>query len=169
MAAATRRMSGTATGTEATGTVPASPTPLPFRIINWIGIIDQLVGTQANRLLRPLDMPLPQFIMLNHFSHRLTEGKTVMSIARAMQQPQPGITKTVQKMLAKRWLREQANPEDGRSKVLFLTPAGLARHNEAVAIFARELAPAFGGWSPAELEQLFAQLDRLKIWLDDNR
>jgi DNA-binding MarR family transcriptional regulator len=107
--------------------------------------------------------------MLNHFSHRAAEGKTVMSVARAMQQPQPGITKTIQKLLAKRWLREEAHPEDGRSKLLFLTPAGLARHNEAVAVFARELAPAFDGWSLAELEQLFAQLDRLKVWLDENR
>jgi len=166
---AARRTSSPATSTEATALVPASPTPLPFRIINWIGIIDQLVGTQANRLLKPLSMPLPQFVMLNHFSHRLAEGKTVTSVARALQQPQPGVTKTIQKLLTKRWLREQVHPEDGRSKMLFLTPAGLARHNEAVAIFARQLAPAFDGWSPMELQQLFAQLDRLKIWLDDNR
>ncbi len=149
------------------GRTPANP--LPFRIINWIGIIDQLAGTQANRLLKPLGLALPQFIMLNHFSHRPAEGKTVTSVARAMQQPQPGITKTIQKLLAKRWLREQANPEDARSKVLFLTPAGLARHSDAVALFARELAPAFDGWSQAELEALFAQLDRLKLWLDANR
>jgi hypothetical protein len=38
-----------------------------------------------------------------------------------------------------------------------------------VAIFARELAPAFDGWTHTELEQLFRQLDRLKCWLDDNR
>lgn len=167
--AAARHMSRTATSAEATAPAPANPTPLPFRIINWIGIIDQLVGTQANRLLKHLGMPLPQFVMLNHFSHRPAEGKTVTSVARALQQPQPGITKTIQKLLAKRWLREQVHPEDGRSKMLFLTPAGLARHNEAVTIFARHLTPAFGGWSAAELEQLFAQLDRLKIWLDDNR
>ncbi len=158
-----------ASGLDTATVAPVAPTPLPFRIINWIGIIDQLVGTQANRVLKPLGVSMPQFIMLNHFSHRPAEGKTVTSIARAMQQPQPGITKTVQKMLAKRWLREQVHPEDGRSRMLFLTPAGLVRHDEAVAVLARVLAPAFGGWSPAELEQLFAQLDRLKIWLDDNR
>ncbi|HJQ56691.1 MAG TPA: MarR family transcriptional regulator [Vineibacter sp.] len=143
--------------------------PLPFRIINWIGIIDQLVGTQANRLLRPLGLALPQFIMLNHFGHRPAEGKTVGSIARALQQPQPGITKTIQKLHAKRWLREETHPEDGRSKVLFITAAGLAKHNAAIAVFSRALAPAFDGWSRPELETLFAQLDRLKIWFDVNR
>lgn len=148
---------------------PASGNPLPFRIVNWIGIIDQLVGTQANRLLKDHGLALPQFIMLNHFSHRPAEGKTVTSVALAMQQPQPGITKTIQKLLAKHWLREEANPQDGRSKLLFLTAAGLARHNQAVAVFTNALTPAFDGWSSAEQEQLFAQLDRLKRWLDDNR
>ena len=148
---------------------PASGNPLPFRIVNWIGIIGQLAGTQANRLLKPLGMALPQFIMLNHFSHRPAEGKTVTSVARGLQQPQPGVTKTIQKLLAKRWLREEAHPEDARSKLLFLTAAGLARHDQAVAIFARELSPAFDGWTRGDLEQLFARLDRLKRWLDENR
>jgi DNA-binding MarR family transcriptional regulator len=151
------------------GAPTAAANPLPFRILNWIGIIDQLAGTQANRLLKPLGLALPQFVMLNHFSHRPAEGKTVTDVARALQQPQPGVTKTITKLLAKRWLREQAHPEDGRSKLLFLTAAGLARHNAAVTVFARELAPAFDGWSRAEMEALFGQLDRLKIWLDANR
>jgi DNA-binding MarR family transcriptional regulator len=146
-----------------------SANPLPFRIINWIGIIDQLAGTQANRLLRPLDLALPQFVLLNHFSHRPDEGRTVTAIVRALQQPQPGITKTVRKLLDKAWLREEANPGDGRSKVLFLTPAGLARHDAAVTVFTRALAPAFDGWSTAEQQSLFVQLDRLKTWLDANR
>lgn len=166
MARSQRKASAAATsGTEGT----TVPNPLPFRIINWIGIIDQLAGTQANRLLRPLNLPLPQFILLNHFSHRPAEGKTVTSIARAMQQPQPGITKTIQKLLTKRWLREEANPEDGRSKTLFVTQAGLAKHNVAVAVFARELTPAFDGWSVSDQQSLFAHLDRLKLWLDANR
>jgi DNA-binding MarR family transcriptional regulator len=149
--------------------MPASAAPLPFRIINWIGIIDQLAATRANRLLKPLGMALPQFVMLNHFSHRPAEGRTVMDVARALQQPQPGVTKTIQKLLARRWLREEAHPRDARSKLLFLTPSGLARHAAAVAIFTRELVPAFDGWSQPEQERLFAHLDRLKRWLDENR
>ena len=47
--------------------------PLAFRIVNWIAIIDQLASTEANRVLRPLGLQLPQFVMLNHFSHRPDE------------------------------------------------------------------------------------------------
>ena len=56
--------------------------PLAFRIVNWIGIIDQLASTEANRVLRPLGLQLPQFVMLNHFSHRPDEARTVTSVAR---------------------------------------------------------------------------------------
>ncbi|MBM3623569.1 MAG: MarR family transcriptional regulator [Alphaproteobacteria bacterium] len=145
---------------------------LPFRIVNWIGIIDQLAGSAANRLLAPLDLPMPQFILLNHFSNRAgTEagGRTVMELAAALQQPQPGITKTVQKLLDKGFLAERAHPQDGRSKLLRMTPKGVAAHQAAITALMPELARAFAGWSDKEKRRLFADLDRLKVWLDADR
>lgn len=140
-----------------------------FRIVNWIGIIDQLASTKGNRVLRQHDLPLPQFVMLNHFSHRPDEGKTASGIARAMQQLPPAVTKTTQKLLAKGYLREAPSPEDARSKLMFLTARGKAAHGRAIAALLPELAPAFAGWSPSDLEQFWQYLDRLKIWFDDNR
>ena len=75
--------------------------PLPFRIVNWIGIIDQLASTEANRTLKPLGLQMPEFVLLTHFSHRPEEARTVTGVARALQQPQPGVTKNVQKLVAK--------------------------------------------------------------------
>ena len=149
-----------------------TPPPLSFRIVNWIGIIDQLASSAANRLLAPLDLPLPQFVVLNHFSHRPgseSGGHTIMALARALQQPQPGITKTVQKLVDKGFLAERANPRDGRSKLLQTTPRGIAAHQAAIAALMPELARAFDGWSTADMQRLFADLDRLKLWLDSDR
>jgi DNA-binding MarR family transcriptional regulator len=143
--------------------------PLAFRIVNWIGIIDQLTTIEGNRLLKPLGLPLPQFVMLNHFSHRPDEAKTVTSIARALQQPQPGVTKNVQHLVAKGWLRERSNGVDGRSKLLFLTPAGSAKHRAAVAALTPWIADAFADWPETEQRTLFALLDRLKRWFDSDR
>ncbi|WP_300297701.1 MarR family transcriptional regulator [Ferrovibrio sp.] len=140
-----------------------------FRIVNWIGIIDQLASTKANRVLRGHDLPLPQFVILNHFSHRLDEGKTVGGIARAMQQLPPAVTKTTQKLLAKGYLREVQSTDDARSKLLFLTARGRTAHGKAIAALLPELAPAFAGWTTAELEQFWQYLDRLKVWFDQNR
>ncbi len=143
--------------------------PLAFRIVNWIGIIDQLASTDANRLLRPLGLQKPQFIVLNHFSHRPDETKTITSIARALQQPQPGVTKNVQKLVAKGWLRERASGGDGRSKLLALTPAGLAKHRAAIAALGPGLGRAFADWPEKDQRMLFALLDRLKLWFDSDR
>lgn len=140
-----------------------------FRIINWIGIIDQLATTSANRILRSHDLPLPQFVMLNHFSHRPDEARTVAGIARAMQQLLPAVTKTTQKLVAKGYLREAQNCEDARSKLLFLTARGAAAHRRAIAALVPALEPAFAGWSADDLDRFWAYLDRLKIWLDNNR
>lgn len=140
-----------------------------FRIVNWIGIIDQLASTKANRALRDHDLPLPQFVMLNHFSHRPDEGKTVGGIARAMQQLPPAVTKTTQKLVAKGYLREAPSADDARSKLLFLTARGKAAHGKAIAALLPELAPAFADWVPADLERFWQYLDKLKVWFDRNR
>lgn len=142
---------------------------LRFRILNWVGIIDQLASTKANRTLRERDLALPQFIMLNHFSHRPDEAKTVGGIARAMQQLPPAVTKTTQKLLAKGYLREAPSAEDARSKQLFLTARGKAAHGKAIAALLPEVVPAFVDWKPADLEQFWQYLDKLKLWLDQNR
>ncbi|MCF8465764.1 MAG: MarR family transcriptional regulator [Sneathiella sp.] len=140
-----------------------------FRIINWIGIISQLTDTKMRQLLDGTNVPPPQFILLNHFSHQPEEGKTVSKIAWAMQQPQPGITKTVAKLLKKGFLRAEDNPEDGRSKILYLTDAGEKARQEAQEILESALADTFDGWREWEKKDFFGFLDRLKIYLDENR
>lgn len=137
-----------------------------WRIFNWIGIIDQLATTRATRTIAELKLPFPQFVMLNHFSHRPLEAKTVTSIASALQQPQPGVTKTVQKMIARKLLRADPAPGDGRSKLITVTPKGLELHARAVAAFVPRFAEVYSGWDDTEMADLFAKLDRLKVWLD---
>lgn len=140
-----------------------------FRILNWIGIIDQLATTHANRLLAESDLPFPQFVMLNHFHHRPDEGKTVTGIAAAFQQPQPGISKTIQKLVAKGFLERRPDPGDGRVRRLYLSAAGRRAHGTALAQFEPALQRIFSGWSAAELTRLSADLERLRTWLDTNR
>jgi DNA-binding MarR family transcriptional regulator len=139
---------------------------LGWRIFNWIGIIDQLAQTRATRALSDLKLPMPQFIMLNHFSHRPNEAKTVTGVASALQQPQPGVTKTIQKMVARKLLKADPAPGDGRSKLLTITPKGLETHARAIAAFLPKFADVFSGWDDAEMETLARQLDRLKVWMD---
>lgn len=142
---------------------------LGFRIVTWIGIIEQLARTKASRELTDTGLPWNQFVLLNHFSHRPEEGKTVTGVARAMQQQQPGITKTMKAMVEGGLLRIEPDSEDGRVKHHFMTPAGRARHAEAVKRLFPEIRHLFDGWTGSEMTDLFEQLDRLKIRLDNNR
>ena len=82
--------------------ITESQAQVGWRIFNWIGIIDQLATARAEHTLADLKLPFPQFVMLNHFSHRPHEAKTVTAVASALQQPQPGVTKTIQKLIAPR-------------------------------------------------------------------
>ncbi len=139
---------------------------LGWQIFNWIGIINQLSTTRASRSLAELNLSMTQFIMLNHFSHRPQEAKTVTGVASALQQPQPGVTKIVQKLVSRKFLRADPAPGDGRSKLLMITPKGLEMHARAIAAFVPRFSDVFSGWEDPEMEDLARQLDRLKVWLD---
>ncbi|MEX1035196.1 MAG: MarR family transcriptional regulator [Sneathiella sp.] len=140
-----------------------------FRIISWIGIISQQTDTKMRQLLEGTDVPPPQFMLLSHFMHRPEESKTVSKIAWALQQPQPGITKTVAKMLKKGFLRAEENPQDGRSKFLYLTVEGKRAHEQAQARLETALADTFTGWREWEKKDFFGFLDKLKDYLDETR
>lgn len=137
-----------------------------WQIFNWIGIINQLATHRAERSLAELKLPMPQFILLNHFSHRPNEVKTVTAVAAAMQQPQPGVTKTIQKLVARKLLKAEPDPADKRSKLLTITPKGLEMHQRAVAAFVPRFAEVFEGWEDSEMHTVFQHLDKLKVWLD---
>jgi DNA-binding MarR family transcriptional regulator len=146
-----------------------SAVPIGFKIINWIGIIEQLTSTRMRHLLSETDVPPPQFVLLNHFSHRPEEGRTVSKIAWAMQQPQPGITKTISKLLDKQYLREEPHPEDGRSKILYITEKGKQAHLQARRLLIEGMGDTFDSWSEADADRLFSYLDELKTYFDEKR
>lgn len=142
---------------------------LGYRVLNWIGIIEQLSRTSANRALTEIGLPWHHFVLLNHFSHRPAEGKTVTGVASAMQQQQPAVTKTLKAMVAAGLLQVEADAQDGRVKRHFLTDLGLAQHKAAVATISPLVRECFEDWDETEMQRLFDQLDRLKIYLDENR
>lgn len=144
-------------------------TALGFRILTWIGMIEQLSRTKANRQLSETGLPWNQFILLNHFSHRPDEGKTVTGVARAMQQQQPGITKTMKSMVDAGLLRIESDTEDGRIKHHYMTQLGQRRHKEAVNKLFPVVDDVFQNWTREDMATVFRYLDRMKVWLDDNR
>ncbi len=157
--------------THAPSQQPNGPDPIDdrFRVFNWIGIIHQLSTTRANQLLRDLPLPWPQFIVLSHLTKPSGQNRTVMQIASALQQNQPGVSKTLAALAERGAVVMEENPADARSKIIRLTPNGRQLYRAAVDRMMPYVGRAFDGWSEQDLGQLFALLDRLKVWLDDNR
>lgn len=140
-----------------------------FKSLIWIGMIEQLSRNKAERGLGKLDLSLPEFSILSHFSHANPAVKTVNSISAAMQQPQPNVSKTVKKLLRKEFLVATSDINDARSKLLTLTTTGHAAFENAVSLLSPSIELAFADWESEELAEFFAKLDKLKNWLDKNR
>ena len=139
------------------------------RIFILIGIINQLATTRINRILKLLDLPMAQFALLQHFSHRVGQECTVTQLARAMEVNQPSMTKTTQRLMKKGFLQMRVGSTDKRLKVFSITEAGSSVLNSAWEKLAPEVGQIFSKWDPEDLNQLQGLLERLKIQLDDAR
>lgn len=140
-----------------------------FAVLAWIGIVNQLSTTKANQLLAPIDLPFPQFLILNHIFARPHETHTVSRLASAFQQPQPGITKTVQKLSDAGYLTQKPSSKDGRVKNITISRKGAAIYRRAVDQIAPFLDWTFESWSKSDINEMFQLLDRLKELLDVER
>ena len=139
------------------------------QILTWIGVAEQPMVTRFNRAVTGTNLPFAQFIMLNHFRAFAEEGHTIGRLANAFETGQPGISKTVARLVEKGYLRAEPDPNDGRSKLLYVTEAGLAAHSDALARLAPDAALIFRDWPAGDIDELHRLIFKLKSWLDDNR
>lgn len=140
---------------------------LIFAFFNEIGIVSQLSQAFLNRHL-PDGLHSSHFATLNHL-YRVGEGATPLAIANAMQVTKATMTHTLS-VLEKRALVEiRANPRDGRSKTVFLTPAGRAFRQAAIGDVTQALATVSSLFDRADLEASLPALQRVRKILDAER
>ena len=141
--------------------------PLYFRLFNEIGIIDQLSRARFEARL-PHGVTVPHFSVLNHLI-RVKDGRTPLELARAFQVPKTTVSHWLGGLEARGFVSLQPNPGDGRSKQVWLTEAGRAFRETAIAEIAPDLARIEEIILPDEVADLVARLERLRIWLDAHR
>ena len=138
-----------------------------FRLLNEIGIIDQLVTARFNSAL-PHRLTPAQFGVLNHFV-RLGGVRSPAALADAFQVTRATITSTLQKLDAKGFIDISPDPIDGRAKCVSITETGRAARADALRdadpMF-RDIAEAI---TPDDIAALLPMLEKLRIWLDTNR
>jgi len=145
---------------------PGADPPL-FRLLNEIGIIEQLARSRFERL-QPDGLPLSQFSVLNHFV-RLGGERNLVALARAFQVTKASMTNTVQKLEARGWVQLRPDPADGRAKLVSITPAGRLARQRAIARLEGLLAELGEAFPAYEVLDALPFLTRLRRHLDATR
>ena len=143
------------------------PTPVYFRLFNEIGIIEQLSRAAFEARL-PHGLIAPQFSVLNHLV-RVSDGRTPLEIARAFQVPKTTMTHTLSGLVRLGFVEMRPNPEDGRSKRVWLTEAGRRAREESIEAMAPDFARLAGQFPLDAVERLIPALTELRQILDADR
>lgn len=150
-----------------TGQAGKGAGPQVFTVLNEIAIISQLAG---NALLKsmPDGMQLAQFGVLNHMV-RLGDGWTPVRLAAAFQVTKGAMTNTLKRLEARSLVHIAPDPDDGRSKRVFITDEGRRMHQRCVASLTPELAKLDTALGASLFTSLLPGLQALRAHLDAAR
>ncbi|MEM7426460.1 MAG: MarR family transcriptional regulator [Pseudomonadota bacterium] len=141
--------------------------PIPFRIFNEIGIINQLSSAVLSRVL-PHGLSLAQFGVLNHFV-RLGGERTPARLAAAFQVTRGAMTNTLSRLEAQGFVAIRPDPEDGRGKLVTITEAGRSAREEALTILMHEVGRLEGKVDWEAMAEILPKLTTLRQILDEER
>ena len=143
-----------------------NPFPL-FEVFNEIGIIEQLSRARLEARL-PDGMIAPHFSVLNHLI-RVGDGPTPMQLARAFQVPKTSMTHTLKVLEKRAAIETRSNPNDGRSKQVWLTAKGRDIRDQAIQALAQDFSELAQGIDIEVLKAIQPALTSLRKHLDTNR
>lgn len=138
-----------------------------FALFNEIGIIEQLSRARLEAQL-PDGLIAPHFNVLNHLV-RVGDGTTPLRMARAFQTPKTSLTHTLKGLEKRALIEMRANPEDGRSKTVWITPAGRDLRESVIHALAPDMMRLLVGFDTKRLLNALPVLRDLRVLLDDNR
>jgi DNA-binding MarR family transcriptional regulator len=142
-------------------------TALFFGVFLEIGIIEQLSRTLLEARL-PDGLIAPHFAVLNHLT-RVADGRTPVEMARAFQVPKTSMTHTVSVLESRGYVDVRPNPNDGRSKCVWLTEKGRSAREDIIAVMSPDIEILAKGFNPSKLRDILPVLTELRQFLDNHR
>ncbi len=112
------------------------------QFFNEIGILHQLSRTVLERHL-PAGMSAAHFSVLNYLV-RVKDGQTPRALAAALQVAKTTMSHTLSGLQARELIMIKRNPLDGRSKQVWLTPAGGRLRLAAIGSLGEDVARLAG-------------------------
>lgn len=147
--------------------MPESVVSEYFRLFNEIGIIGQLSRALFEARL-PQGFVMAQFTVLNHLV-RVGDGRTPLAIAQAFQVPKNSMTHSLTVLEREGLIDIRRNPQDGRSKLIYITEAGRKFRQEAVDALGPDIARIAASFPPEAVARLLPDLELLRKFLDADR
>ncbi len=138
-----------------------------FQLFNEIGIIEQLSRTIMEARL-PKGLIAPHFGVLNHLI-RVADGRTLVELARAFQVPKTSMTHTVAGLSKHGLVMVRPNPNDGRSKCVWITDEGRALRDRVITDLTPEFQELLDGFDVERLFAILPVLTDLRVFLDEHR
>ena len=138
-----------------------------FRFFNEVGIINQLSSTRAERKM-PHGLTMSQYSVLNHFVRGLPP-KSPLELANAFQVTKGAMTNTLKQLEKKGFIDIRPHDVDGRSKIVSISKAGIAAHQDAIQWLAVAFSDFISAFTPEELANVLPVMEKVRIWLDNNR
>jgi DNA-binding MarR family transcriptional regulator len=111
----------------------------------WLRRVSNTVSGEFARSLYARQTSVAEWVLLRHLYER--EQATPGELAEASTMTRGAISKIIDKLQAKGWIRSKVNPEDNRGQLLSLTPVG------------RRNIPELAEIADQNDEQFFACLD----------
>lgn len=143
------------------------PASLYFSLFNEIGILHQLSRAALEAQL-PSGLLVSHFGVVNHLV-RLGEGATPVELARAFQVPKTTMTHTLGGLVKHGLIKLRPNPEDARSKCVWLTDHGRAFRQDAVEKASAAMGDFAQAFPPERIEALLPELIAMREFLDSAR
>ncbi len=146
---------------------PMAEPRMIFALFNGIGIVEQPGRTMFEARL-PKEVLVPHFAVA-HQLVRVCDGRTPLELATSFQVPKTTLSHTLALLVGRGWIEVLPNPEDLRSKQVWITEDGRRFRDGAIARLAPDVArlaqdPALQG-----VEDLVARLAEIRKHMDRAR
>ena len=138
-----------------------------FEFFNEIGILHQLSRAVFESRLSD-GMTVAHFSVLNHLI-RVRDGQTPLAMAKAFQIPKTSMTHTLTGLEARGFVSIRPNPEDGRSKRVWLTEEGRRFRRDAIALLNDDIATIAVQFDTGRILEVMPVLSAVRKILDSAR
>ena len=138
-----------------------------FQFFNEIGIINQLSSALFQKRL-PDAVTVAQFSVLNHLI-RVKDGQTPLALASAFQVPKTSMTHSIASLEKRGLVEVRANPQDKRSKCIWITQAGRAFRDNAIMALGKDLKRLAPRLDMEAMLSALPSLEHLRKVLDEDR